>query len=50
MSLSIGNIKAAKGEKKTGFLTVAELPTGAIDLPITIINGALLTKYACLFV
>jgi len=39
-SLSIGNIKAAKGEKKTGFLTVAELPTGTIDLPITIINGA----------
>ena len=39
MSINIGNIKANKGEKKTGFLTVAEMPTGTVDLPLTIING-----------
>ncbi len=39
MSISIGEITAAKGQKKTGFLVAGELPTGTIDLPITILNG-----------
>lgn len=39
VSISIGDIKAAKGEKKTGFLVAAELPTGTVNLPITILNG-----------
>lgn len=39
MSITIGEIHAEKGEKKTGFLPVAELPTGAINLPISILNG-----------
>jgi predicted deacylase len=39
VSISIGEITAAKGQKKTGFLVAGELPTGTIDLPITILNG-----------
>lgn len=39
MDINIGDIYAKKGEKKTGLLTVAEIPTGTVDLPITIING-----------
>lgn len=39
MSYSIGGITAERGEKKTGFLEVAEQPLGKIALPITIING-----------
>ncbi len=40
MSISIGDVKARRGEKNTGFLTAAELPTGTVDLPVTVINGA----------
>ena len=39
MSITIGSIRADKGEKKTGFLTAAEIPIGNIDLPLTVING-----------
>jgi predicted deacylase len=39
MSIRIGDIKAKKGEKKTGFITAVEIPIGTIDLPITLING-----------
>jgi len=39
MSIQIDDIQAKKGEKKTGFITAAEIAVGKIDLPITIING-----------
>ena len=39
MSLSIGNISAKSGEKKKGFISVAEMPTGTVNIPVTLING-----------
>jgi len=38
MSFKIGTIEA-KNEKKTGYLKVAELPIGNIEVPLTLING-----------
>lgn len=40
MSITIGEVKANKGEKKTGFFKTTELPIGTVDLPVTIINGS----------
>lgn len=39
MAFKIGTIEAAKNEKKTSYLKVAELPIGDIKVPLTIING-----------
>jgi len=39
LSINIGDICAEKGEKKAGFLPAAEMPTGTVELPVTILNG-----------
>jgi predicted deacylase len=38
-TITIGNIEAKKGEKKSAFLKIGETPSGTLDLPLTIING-----------
>jgi len=40
LSITVGEIRAAKGEKKVGYLAAAELPTGRVELPVTVVNGA----------
>jgi predicted deacylase len=39
MNMQISSINVDKGQKKTVFLTAAELPIGKIEIPVTIING-----------
>ena len=38
-TISIRNVEARRGEKQSGFLKIGETPSGALDLPLTIING-----------
>ncbi|MDP7443703.1 MAG: succinylglutamate desuccinylase/aspartoacylase family protein [Candidatus Bathyarchaeota archaeon] len=40
MTLSVGNLDAKKGEKKTGYLHVGETSLSDVVMPVTVINGA----------
>lgn len=40
MTFEVCGIKTSPGEKRSRFVTAAELPIGRIDIPLTIINGA----------
>ena len=39
MTLRVGNLKAEKGQKKTGYLQVGETSLSKVAMPVTVING-----------
>ena len=39
-SFSVGDVKAARGEKKTGYVNVGETSVATVKIPLAIVNGA----------